>query len=71
MKVIFNTAPYEYSHQRPPRGRGSWAFCDQYYTNKPDWLDHTVFSPGGMTYSEAKKWARTKLVGIQYLDVLP
>lgn len=73
MKVIFNTAPFEYSHQRPPRGRGSWAFCDQYYTNKPEWLDHTVFSPGGMTYSEAKKWARTnpKLVGIQYLDVLP
>ncbi len=56
--MTFSTLVYEREHGRSPRGRGSWAFCPWSKHNSHDYLDHTVFSPGGMTLTEAKKWAR-------------
>lgn len=56
--MTFSTLVYEREHGRKPRGRGSWAFCPWFFHRKADYLDHTVFSPGGMTLTEAKKWAR-------------
>lgn len=56
--MTFTTLVYEREHDRKPRGRGSWAFCPWSKHNAGDYLDHTVFSPGGMTLTEAKKWAR-------------
>ena len=53
----FTTLVYEHEHNRKPRGRGSWAFCRWSKHNAHDYLDHTVFSPGGMTLTEAKQWA--------------
>lgn len=56
--MTFSTLVYEREHGRSPRGRGSWAFCPWAKQNAHDYLEHTVFSPGGMTLTEAKKWAR-------------
>lgn len=56
--MTFSTSVYEREHGRRPRGRGSWAFCPWARHNAHDYLDHTVFSPGGMTLTEAKAWAR-------------
>ena len=56
--MTFSTLVYERNHGSKPRGRGSWAFCPWAKHNSHDYLDHTVFSPGGMTLTEAKKWAR-------------
>lgn len=56
--MTFFTLVYEREHGRSPRGRGSWAFCPWAKHNSHDYLDHTVFSSGGMTLTEAKKWAR-------------
>lgn len=56
--MTFSTLVYEREHGSKPRGRGSWAFCPWAKHNSHDYLDHTVFSPGGMTLTEAKKWAR-------------
>lgn len=56
--MTFETSTYQREHGRSPRGRGSWAFCPWGKRNSHDYLDHTVFSPGGMTFTEAKRWAR-------------
>ena len=56
--MSFSTLVYEREHGRRPRGRNSWAFCPWAKHNSHDYLDHTVFSPGGMTLTEAKAWAR-------------
>jgi hypothetical protein len=63
LKVEFDTAPFERSHGRSPRGRGSWAFG---LTPNPDVCNSTecFFSPGGMTLAEARKWAREVVADI-------
>jgi hypothetical protein len=72
MTEFFNTSPFERSHGRSPRGRGSWAFCSNWVLNREDYLDHTVFSPS-MTYGEAKKWAKAQpeLANVDVIAVLP
>jgi hypothetical protein len=60
-QMTFSTLVYEREHGRRPRGRGSWAFCPYAKHNSHDYLDHTVFSPGSMTLTEAKRWAKTKI----------
>lgn len=76
--MTFFTLVYEREHGRPPRGRGSWAFCPWAKHNSHDYLKHTVFSPGGMTLTEAKKWARihasdcnSPLAAVQTVVVMP
>jgi hypothetical protein len=71
----FNTATYEFSHGRTPRGRGSWAFGTR---RNPDVMNprECFFSPGELTLAEAKKWVRqhVALMGVQgkvTLFVLP
>lgn len=53
----FLTNDYEFSHGHTPRGRGSWAFSEK---RNPDFSrdsqDKVFWSPGGMLYSDAKKW---------------
>lgn len=56
--MTFSDLYYRREHGKAPRGRGSWAFCPAPKAKAHDYLDHTVFSPGGMTLTEAKKWAR-------------
>jgi hypothetical protein len=56
--MTFSTLVYEREHGCKPRGRGSWAFCPWAKHNAHDYLLHTIFSPGGMTLTQAKKWAR-------------
>lgn len=58
MTVKFDTAQYEFSHGKP-KGRGSWAFSPKRNPD-PANADECWFSPGGMTYTEAKKWAKAK-----------
>ena len=50
MKYEFDTSKYEYSYGHSPKGYGSWAFNIEGYE---------VFAPSS-TYSNAKKWAKTK-----------
>lgn len=71
-KPSFETLPYELSHGRSPKGRGSWAFCPFHKRNAHDYLDWTVFSPS-MTFSEAKRWAISQelLQGAPVIAVLP
>jgi len=57
MSVLFNTNEFERSHNKSPRGRGSWAFVDYVYAKRNDYLDF-VFWSNGTTYQEAKKAAR-------------
>jgi hypothetical protein len=59
--IRFTNASYESSHGRAPRGRGSWAFCPAFKADHGDYLDFTIFSPAGMTISEAKTWAKAKI----------
>ncbi len=64
-KVSFDTAPYVRSHMKPPRGRGSWAFC---FGESEAWFTPSV------TYGEAKKLARAEAARRRYsgdVDVLP
>jgi hypothetical protein len=70
--VTIETLPYELSHGRSPRGRGSWAFCPFHLRNANDYLAHTVFSPQ-MTFAEAKRWARQQpaLAASGVVAVLP
>lgn len=66
--MTFETFPYEHSHGRSPRGRGSWAFCPFHLRNASDYIDHTIFSPS-MTFTEAKKWAREQ-VALQTFELV-
>jgi hypothetical protein len=76
MDILDST--YYRSHGRKPRGRGSWAFCPWSKQNALDYLQHTIFSPGGMTFTEAKRWARrhasdpsSPLAGVRTVAVMP
>lgn len=70
--MTFETLPYELSHGRSPRGRGSWAFCPFHLRNANDYIDHTVFSPC-MTLTEAKRWAReqAQLQPFEMVAIMP
>jgi hypothetical protein len=67
--MTFETLPYEMSHGRSPRGRGSWAFAPFHLRNDSA---AAVFSPS-MTFTEAKRWARQQqqLTAFQVIAVLP
>jgi hypothetical protein len=56
-RITFETLPFELSHGRSPRGRGSWAFCPFHLRNSNDYIEHTLFSPS-MTLTEAKRWLK-------------
>lgn len=60
VRVTFDTNPFVASHGTHPRGRGSWAFGT---VRNPDVCndDQCWFSPGGMTFAEAKKWAKREV----------
>lgn len=50
MKTEFDTGLYFFSHQKQPRGRGSWAF--EFEDSREPW-----FAPSSLTITEAKKAA--------------
>jgi hypothetical protein len=56
--VTISTRKYYREHWKNPRGRGSWAFCPVEKYDASDYIAHTKFSPGGMTFTEAKRWAK-------------
>ena len=58
-RITFDTAAYEASHGKAPRGRGSWAFGTRRNADACN-EDECWFSPGGMTLAEAKKWAKAE-----------
>lgn len=69
MRARFETAEFEFSHGRTPRGRGSWAF-------QVAGEEGEFFTPGGMTYTEGKRWMTEELrrqgrTGTVYVTVLP
>lgn len=68
-KIIFETDAYVRSHDKQPRGRGSWAFG---YADASGTEELTVFSPGSMTLTEAKRWFRAQPLelGSYYVSVL-
>lgn len=69
--IEIDTTPFERSHCKAPRGRGSWAFS---FTKCPELSgERTYFESGGvrvenendvtwftpsMTYAEAKRWIK-------------
>lgn len=53
-RVYVETAPYERSHGKAPRGEGYWAFC-LVDPRRDDYLSHVVFQSG--PYGVAKKAA--------------
>lgn len=55
--LTFTTHAYERSHGRPPRGRGSWAFCPREDFDGPDYLTHTMWASPGQTLTQAKRQA--------------
>jgi hypothetical protein len=62
LKITFDTTPFEVSHCKAPKGRGSWAFSN---IRNPDVLrDHIWFSPS-MTYAEARKWFKQQLATLE------
>ena len=66
IRIEFDTAPYECSHMKMPRGRGSWAFQFRLVRTfvapgSWEWENGAIFTPGGMTYNEAKR-ALTKAI---------
>jgi hypothetical protein len=69
----FTSRPFTASHGKEPRGRGSWAFCPAAKANSGNYLDFTVFSPGNMTLTMAKAWAKQQpaLQGTTLVAVLP
>ncbi len=54
--VRWDVSEWQDSHGSGPRGRGSWAFRQRGMT--PGDL---MWSPAGMTYAEARAWARKEL----------
>ena len=59
MQIEFNTDQFVFSHGRQPKGYGGWAFGTK---RNPDTMnsDECWFTPGAMTYGEAKKWAKAE-----------
>lgn len=53
--ITFNTAIYEFSHGKKPRGYGSWAFS--MYSD----LHNPTFAPSSMSYRDAKAWYARQL----------
>ena len=54
INIIFDDSPYVRSHRKEPHGRGSWVFA-----GRPNGdVMKAKFSPGDMSLSEAKRWAR-------------
>jgi ADP-heptose:LPS heptosyltransferase len=53
--VEFDSTPFEFSHGRCPKGRGSWAFSVE---RNPDVTSPAVLFSPSMTYGEAKRFAR-------------
>ena len=54
--VFFSNRDYIASHGKNPSGRGSWAFI---VTDASCQVEvETVFAPGCLTLTEAKKWMR-------------
>ena len=60
MKVGFDDTPFRTSHWTSPKGRGSWAFSTEKNPD-PTNPDACWFTPGGMTFTEAKAWARKEV----------
>jgi hypothetical protein len=54
--IEIDTIPFERSHMRGPKGRGSYAFSLE--RNPRDVLKDVVFSPSG-TWAESKVWVKT------------
>jgi hypothetical protein len=63
-RIVFDTTPFELSHGRSPRGRGSWCFCPFHLRNANDYMNYTLFSPS-MNYAEAKCWAKGKIAELR------
>jgi len=53
-RIHFNDTEYRFSHGAAPRGRGSWAFS----VNRDPINNEIFWTPGSMTYTQAKKMAR-------------
>lgn len=71
MSHVFDDAPYVASHQRQPRGRGSWAFQprDAYQPDGQPIDERTIWSPS-LTLTEARRWLRRTQPAGTY-DLLP
>lgn len=59
MAVHFYTSEFVRSHNRTPRGRGSWAF--RFETLLGEVVEDCWFTPGSTTYAEAKKLAAARV----------
>lgn len=57
-EVDVSTRDYVLTHGKEPRGTGSWAFCPASKYQGNDYLDHTFWTPGRLTYAKARKLAR-------------
>ena len=57
MSAQFTTATYEFAHGKKPRGTGCWAFVVHAASGKPGDV-RMVFTPGSMSFTEAKRWVR-------------
>jgi hypothetical protein len=62
--VYFSARPYERSHLKPPRGRGSWAFSS--YEGGVEQGEPVFFSG---TLTDAKKQAREHFAAQGVVDV--
>lgn len=58
-RITFDTTPYELTHGRSPRGRGSWVFRP-FHLRNADSLEGMLMSPS-MTLTEAKRWAKAEI----------
>jgi hypothetical protein len=71
VQITFETHAFVRSHGKQPRGRGSWAFA-YIDANEGNNVEAEVFSPGGMTLTEAKRWFKANhKVGCSYVQILP
>ena len=69
MRIELETMPYELSHGRSPKGRGSWAFCPFHKRNADNAMDFTLLSPN-MTYTEARKWIKAEVANKVFSEPL-
>lgn len=56
MATTFDTTPFVRSHNKQPKGLGSWAFAPEADSDVND----MYFSPS-LTYTEAKKWFKKQV----------
>jgi hypothetical protein len=64
-KIEIDVSEYTSSHLQAPRGRGSWAFRILRKGAEP-----LVLWSSSMTYTEAKQWARDRIVREQIAGLL-